>query len=218
MRETNSSPPDGSDTRRKPKQSRSVETRNSILNAAGELFGEQGYEKTTTHQIAARADVSVGALYRYFADKEAILREVYRQEMSELRDRILEEFGTIDVVDLKVHGMIREGLSRAFKIFSERPHLRQVLGEQSRKIPELAEIRQAQESELYLTVGQILSSVPEVHLPDVDTGAYLIALFCESLIEDFLLFQQERSELDGERVLDAAADFITSYLRIQRPA
>jgi AcrR family transcriptional regulator len=195
---------------------RSLETRNSILDAASVLFEEQGYDKTTTHQIAARADVSVGALYRYFSDKEAILKEVYRREISLLRDRILEEFSAISITGKDVRSLIREALGRAFTIYEERPRLRQVLGEQSRKIPDLALLRETQEDELYQSVGRILTSVREVELPDVEVGAYLIALFCEHVIEDFLQYRREHSNLSNDRVLDAATDFIVSYIRIKR--
>ncbi len=208
--------PELSDQRRQPKQSRSVETRNSILQAAGEIFAEQGYEKTTTHQIAARADVSVGALYRYFADKEAIVKEVYRAEMSILRDRILAEYSSISIEGTDPRKLVREGLGRAFGIFAERPHLRKVLGEQSRKIPELAELRDSQERELHGVVGAILSAVPEVHVEDIETGSYLVALLCESVIEDFLLYRREHTELDESRVLDALSDMLVSFLHINR--
>lgn len=208
-------PPEGSSQRRQPKQMRSLETRNSILDAASELFEEQGYERTTTHQVAARADVSVGALYRYFSDKEAILKEVYRRENSLLRDRILEEFSTISIIGKDARSLVREALGRAFTIYEERPKLRAVLSEQSRKVPDLAAIQSNQQEELYQTVGKILSSVKEVELPDVEVGAYLIALFCEHVIEDFIQRRHEHSSLTNDRVLDAATDFIVSYIRIK---
>jgi AcrR family transcriptional regulator len=216
MSDPNSGHPEASEQRRQPKQSRSVETRNSLLAAAGEVFAEQGYEKTTTHQIAARADVSVGALYRYFADKEAILKEVYRVEMSLLRDRILAEFSSISIEGVDVRALVRVALGRAFAIFAERAELRRVLGEQSRRIPELAAVRQAQEKELYAVVAAILTSVPEVHVDDVEVGSYIVALLCESVIEDFLLYRRQVMEIDETRVLDATADLIVSFLHLQK--
>jgi AcrR family transcriptional regulator len=215
MTDNRSAPPESSSRRRQPKQTRGVETRNSILEAASDLFAEQGYEKTTTHQIAGHADVSVGALYRYFADKEAILKEVYQHEMSVLRDRILEEFGKISIVDFDVREAIREGLARAFKVFEERPALRQVLGEQSRKIPELAEFRLNQEKELHGTVRRILTAVPQVDVPDAETGAYVITIFCESIIEDFIVYRKSQGLYDMDRVLDTAADVLTRFIHIK---
>ena len=203
---------ESSDQRRLPKQSRSVETRNSILASAGELFASQGYENTTTHQIANKARVSVGALYRYFADKEAILKEVYRGEMSSLRDRVLSEFSVLDIVGKDVRQLVRQALELSFEIYSERPGLRRVLGEQSRKIPELAVIRRAQEEVVHGTVRQILSSAPGVEVPDIEVSAYLVSLFMESLIDDYALYRRDHAEFDEERVIDTAADFVVTYL------
>lgn len=60
--------------RSQPKQRRGRQRVDAILNAASEVFAENGYESATTIQIAARANTSVGSLYQFFANKEAILR------------------------------------------------------------------------------------------------------------------------------------------------
>ena len=44
-----------------------------LLEAAGALFLERGYDKTTTNHIAERAGVSTGSLYQFFPDKAAML-------------------------------------------------------------------------------------------------------------------------------------------------
>jgi AcrR family transcriptional regulator len=43
-----------------------------IVEAAGALFAELGYDKVTTNMIAARAGISPGSLYQFFPNKEAI--------------------------------------------------------------------------------------------------------------------------------------------------
>lgn len=58
--------------RRQPQQPRSQKRVNQILDAAEQLFVEQGYEATTTKAIASRADVPIGSLYQFFPDKLAI--------------------------------------------------------------------------------------------------------------------------------------------------
>jgi AcrR family transcriptional regulator len=52
------------------------DTRTRILKSALRLFARQGYEGTTTKDLAAAAKVSEGTLFRYFANKKAILIEV----------------------------------------------------------------------------------------------------------------------------------------------
>ncbi|GAA1930372.1 TetR/AcrR family transcriptional regulator [Nocardioides hwasunensis] len=59
-------------TRRGPQQVRSQETVERILEAADQEIGERGLAGASTTRIAARAGLSVGALYRFFDDKAAI--------------------------------------------------------------------------------------------------------------------------------------------------
>jgi AcrR family transcriptional regulator len=204
--------PEHGEKRRTPKQLRGVETRNSILEAAISLFSERGYQQTTTHQIAKQAGVSVGALYRYFSDKEDILKELYRQEVTAMRNRILEGFSVVDVVTKDARDLVRTALHLAFSIYSERPALWRVLLEQSRRIPELAAIRRSQELELYQTVQQILRSVPNVRLADIEASAYMISLFLESFILDYILYRRDHVEFGDERIIDVAVDFIMHYV------
>ena len=60
-------------TRRKPTQERAQATVQAILEATGELLVRDGYARTSTNAIARRAGVSVGSLYHYFDDKDAII-------------------------------------------------------------------------------------------------------------------------------------------------
>lgn len=198
--------------RRQPKQSRSQETWNAILDAAAELFAAQGYEQTTTHQIAGRAGVSVGALYRYFADKQAVLKELFHRDVSQRRQQVLAEFHLPDLLSQDIHSAVRQTLDMAFRVNESNPALRRVLEEQARKVPELVKVRMDQEHVLQLAIAQILRTVPEVRLPDVEVGAYLVRLFIDSLIDDHVLYGRGAGELDRDRIVDGAVDFLLSYL------
>lgn len=55
------------------------ETRQRILQSALSLFEEQSFETTTLRQIAARAGVSLGLVYRYFAAKESFVLALYER-------------------------------------------------------------------------------------------------------------------------------------------
>jgi AcrR family transcriptional regulator len=53
-------------------------TRQRLLRAALELFTSNGFRATTTPEIAERAGVAEGTIYRHFSGKEHLLNEVYR--------------------------------------------------------------------------------------------------------------------------------------------
>ena len=71
---------------RVPKQARSWERFHRILDAAADLFEEDGYESVTTDAIAKRADTSVGGLYRFFPDKEVVFQALLDRYLNGLRE------------------------------------------------------------------------------------------------------------------------------------
>ncbi len=71
--------------RKFPRQRRSRERVEQILNAAAEVFTEVGYDVATTHLIAARAGAAVGSLYQFFPDKQAIFRALADRHMIQLQ-------------------------------------------------------------------------------------------------------------------------------------
>jgi AcrR family transcriptional regulator len=58
------------------RQASKLETRNTLLQVALELFAEKGFEKTRTSEIAEKAGVAVGTIYLHFGDKEGLLRAI----------------------------------------------------------------------------------------------------------------------------------------------
>jgi AcrR family transcriptional regulator len=62
--------------------------REEILQAAKELFLEQGYDQTTIRRIADRVGISAPALYLYFKDKEALMLALCDQTFGLLLEAI----------------------------------------------------------------------------------------------------------------------------------
>lgn len=58
---------------RQPQKTNAIEKKNKIIEAGLKAFGEKGYYKTTTVEIAKLAGVSTGIVYSYFKDKKDIL-------------------------------------------------------------------------------------------------------------------------------------------------
>jgi AcrR family transcriptional regulator len=64
--------------------------REEILQAAKDLFLEQGYEATTIRRIADRVGISAPALYLYFRDKEALMLALCDQTFGHLIEAVVE--------------------------------------------------------------------------------------------------------------------------------
>ena len=64
------------------------ETSLKILEAALTLFREEGFDKTTMRDIAAKAGVATGAAYYYYPSKEAIVMEFYQRSCADTQPKI----------------------------------------------------------------------------------------------------------------------------------
>jgi len=61
-----------------------TETRERILNAARDMFADDGYDAVTMRAIADRIEYTPTAIYHHFANKQALLTELCEQDFGEL--------------------------------------------------------------------------------------------------------------------------------------
>jgi AcrR family transcriptional regulator len=73
--------------RRVPQQDRGERRVAEVLEAAASVFAEVGYEAATMTEMAERAGASIGALYQYFPNKEAIVRALRQKYGDEIQAR-----------------------------------------------------------------------------------------------------------------------------------
>lgn len=71
--------------RRTPQQERSQDTVQHIFQAASRLLADLSVEEITTSRIAREAGISVGALYRFFPDKQSIIDAIAVHHVEEFR-------------------------------------------------------------------------------------------------------------------------------------
>jgi AcrR family transcriptional regulator len=64
------------------------ETGRRILEAALELFRQQGFDQTTMRDIAGKAKVATGAAYYYYPSKDAIVMDFYRRASAEMQEKL----------------------------------------------------------------------------------------------------------------------------------
>ena len=74
--------------RKRPAQERSKRKFQAMLGAARELLIEVGVESLTCEEIAVRAEVPIGTLYQYFANKYVIVCELDRQDTVAVREEL----------------------------------------------------------------------------------------------------------------------------------
>jgi AcrR family transcriptional regulator len=79
-----------------PTTPRGQRTRQKLLAAAEEVFGELGYHNAGIVEITQHADVALGTFYLYFPDKKSIFQDLVRGLNTRLRAAIREQIRDID--------------------------------------------------------------------------------------------------------------------------
>jgi AcrR family transcriptional regulator len=75
--------------RKAPRQSRSQATVKAILDATARILVERGFAAVTTNAVAERAGVSVGSLYQYFPNKDALVTALHARHGKQMTAVIL---------------------------------------------------------------------------------------------------------------------------------
>lgn len=71
-----------------------------ILRATAHILSREGPARLTTNRVAEKAGVSIGSVYQYFPNKEALVEEVRRRYGETFRDRLFAVAGSVGSVPL----------------------------------------------------------------------------------------------------------------------
>jgi AcrR family transcriptional regulator len=100
--------------RKKPLQERSRETVAVILEAAARVLEERGLEGYNTNAVAARGGISVGSVYQYFPNKDALTLALITRFEGEILETVQAAVATSEGKDLRISlKLLIGGLLRA---------------------------------------------------------------------------------------------------------
>ncbi|TLF60173.1 TetR/AcrR family transcriptional regulator [Nocardia cyriacigeorgica] len=114
------------EVRKVPRQRRSRETVDTLLEAAAQMFTREGLA-ATTNRIAERAGLSVGTLYQYFPNKHALLRALAERHLVQARAHLDVVFAELRVTRPGFEETLRAILNAVVELHRDRPALHALL-------------------------------------------------------------------------------------------
>ncbi|WP_433731467.1 TetR/AcrR family transcriptional regulator [Actinoplanes sp. CA-051413] len=196
--------------RRTPRQVRAELTRERILTAAAHVFAEHGYAAGTTNRIAERARISIGSLYQYFPNKDAILAQLLMRHLDRgawtQADQLDLSPGTLEAT---VRALVRDAIDN----HGDDPQLLRIMIEEAPMSKELLETIDRHSRERGAQVRDLLARHPDVHVRDIDTAAELIMFTVE--LNTHKLMADPRT-IPVETFEKELVDMVTRYLRGDR--
>ncbi len=109
--------------RRTPLQARSNKTVEEILDAAASLLCTLPFEEITTSRVAEKAGISVGALYRFYSDRQEIFDAIAVRELDAFRAEIERAF-TVRQLIFSPRKALGRVLDAYIDFLESRPHFR----------------------------------------------------------------------------------------------
>jgi AcrR family transcriptional regulator len=196
--------------RKRPTQERSRDTVATILNATARILAKRGFDGLTTNAVARAAGVSIGSLYQYFPNKEALVAALTERHIEDMNAAIHAEFER--VAELPVAAAARAIIELTFRAHMIDPELHRVLTDQMPRVGRIAKLRQMDEITHRLLVAMLVARRAEIAIRDPDLAAFVLESTIESIVHRAALLYPER--LRDPRLVDEATLVVTRYLGV----
>jgi AcrR family transcriptional regulator len=202
--------------RKTPRQARAAETRARILAAARRVFADRGYAAGTTNRIAEAAGLSVGSLYQYFPNKDAILVELVRAHIDHSTDVIraaAEPYLTTRASERDLAALVRAVVGAMVAVHADDRRLHRVLFEESPRPPSLLRELAGLEDHATAVLTQLLGE-PEAGGVDPALRARIVVVTIESLVHRLVASDRP---IAIDQFVDEVTRLVAGYLGAPPP-
>jgi AcrR family transcriptional regulator len=195
-------------SRKMPKQARAQATVDAILTATAELLVELGYDRTTTNAIARRAGVSIGSLYQYFPNKEALLTALCEFHMTEMTTLLIGEIAGLrgQPLDEAIRPLVK-ALLRAHAVA---PALHRVFIEQVPRINGLERVQQLDRMLIDVLRSELERRPEKLRPRDLELAVFILVHSVQAVTHAAIL--ERPDALSDDALADEICALVLRYL------
>jgi len=192
--------------RKKPRQQRSQDTVQCILDATARVLCSTGYDRASTNRVALAAGVSVGSLYQYFPSKEALVAALVERHVEQMTSLVKGKLAEVSTAPLDV--AVRTMIDSMFDAHAVDPRLHKVLIEQVPRIGKLERVVGV-EREVEVLVAIFLDARKgEIRPTKLEAAAFVVCNVVEAVTHAAVL-----AELKDPHRTEVAAELTDMVLR-----
>ena len=197
--------------RKSASQKRSQATVEILLDATARVLAREGYDRASTNRIAATAGVSVGSLYQYFPNKEALVATLvarHNREMLQLLRHALDKVASLDLA-----AAMRELVRATVEAHMVDPALHKIFAEQVPRMGQLAEIEALQRETFLLIRAYLEERRSEISVRDLDSATSICVTAVEALTHEFVIDKPQAPGCERERFIEEVTRLVVGYLQ-----
>ena len=197
--------------RKRPVQARSEATVSALFEASIQVLLGVGYRKFTTTRVAERAGVSVGSLYQYFPNRQALITAVIERYLEGLRATIEQRCRELcgHTLDRQITGLVDAAITAKWAHIEVSRALHEPLADIGG-----TELVTASAIKTAGVVAEVLRSCADASFRDVDRLSLLMVISCSALLQAAVT--DETGALDRESVRTHMRAMVLGYLHEMR--
>jgi AcrR family transcriptional regulator len=200
--------------RKLPRQERALATVDVILEATAHVLRTIGYDALTTNKVASAAGVSVGSLYQYFPNKDALVMALMLRVSEKRQAGFLAALGHMaaapiaDVIEVVVETLL--------EAHAADPRLSEVLMNQVPRVGELADVMAYNEEKISKPLHAfLLSRREDLAVDDLRAATFLLTHSVPPLLQR--LTMSRPSPEQRRAIFRELNGMLVGYLTGQRP-
>jgi AcrR family transcriptional regulator len=192
--------------RKRPRQARAIATADVIIEAAIQLLARRGLGGFNTNAVAATAGVSVGTLYQYFANKDALMAAVIAQRQRMQSATLAEAFAGLADMDLDT--AVRLLVRAAMQHHHDDPLLATAIDHEEARLPVAPAVAEAERAG-----GDLVAAFLARHAADIAIPPEVAARTIPPIVRAVVDAWANRTPPDLDRAETEAVRAVLGYLR-----
>lgn len=201
--------------RRLPRQQRSRELVERLLDATAAVVVERGVQHLTTNHIAERAGVSIGSLYQYFPDKDALLEALLERMSRQIGSNFRSAANRVDFTSIPLRDVAKTGLTLGIRMIRDDPLMLELVRNWN-LVPVHRVLDPLEQFFLVMAQPYFLKNRQDYPVRHLDAKLYV--LINSSLFASIRYLLQDPPPISEKAFINAMTDMIVSLLEAPPPA
>lgn len=195
--------------RKIPQQKRSREMVGRLLDATATLLGERGLDNTTTNHVAERAGVSIGSLYQYFPDKDALIEALLVRMGGDISKVFRERAERVDIKRLGLREVVWFAISFGVQNIRTDPLVSEIVKNWNR-LPIDKLLDPLEQFFLVMAQPYFLSNYQNYPIQNLEAKLYV--LINSTLFTAIRYIHQQNPMVKEAQLIDTLTDMIVNLL------
>jgi AcrR family transcriptional regulator len=198
--------------RKTASQERSRATVAALVEATARILVREGFDKASTNRVADVAGVSVGSLYQYFPNKEALVAAVIDRHNQEIMQIVRGELA--EAMGQPVEKAMRKLVAVAVKAHRVNPRLHRVLAEQIPRVGKLENVETFSRENYALFRTYLENHRDELRVKDLALASFVCVTSIEALTHNAVLHHSKTlSDEAMESLVEESTRLVVGYLK-----